>query len=307
MRERVSEAPCGMRPLRTVSYARGCHASFTMGGRRSRLAVATAPHVTTAVAVATVTAAVAAVAAVTTVAGATASSCGCPAAPPPPLSKSCPRGSPALPPSPPPPHPPRPLHPPHTVLLLFRHGARAPVAPLTRSETWPWCAAGAYPRARPAVVEGIGGGGGGTTPPPPPPPIGGVPLPTGAGRGGGGDDECAAGQLTTVGAASAVALGEGLRAAYGPAGGDNGPGTQMDPRSVTVRSTPLHRTVDSAAFVLAGIFPATATGGGGGDGGGPVPDVPPIQVAPAATETLFPNPAACPQLADRLHPAPSVS
>ncbi|GAB0491775.1 hypothetical protein MMPV_003030 [Pyropia vietnamensis] len=106
-----------------------------------------------------------------------------------------------------------------------------------------------------------------------------------------------------MGAASAEALGGALRAAY------RADDTALDPNSVTVRSTPLRRTVDSAAYVLAGLFPASVAassrGGNGSDGGGsgdgsPAPNLPPIRVAPAASETLFPNPIACPRLADRL-------
>lgn len=213
------------------------------------------------------------------------------------LAPMCDRESPPVAIPSPPAFPSRPTRVPHSVLLLFRHGARAPVAPLTPTETWPWCAADIYPRALPVAVVGIDGG--------VPPQLNDVAPATGSDNGSDENEECVAGQLSAVGAASAKALGGALRAAYGT------DSTVLDPNTVTVRSTPMRRTVDSAAYVLTGLFHATAAtasdGGnisyGGGSGAGDdslLLDLPPIRVAPAASETLFPNPVACPRLADRL-------
>lgn len=194
--------------------------------------------------------------------------------------------------------PPRPPRPPHTVLVLVRHGARSPTAPLTAVASWPWCGRSAYPPAPDTRLTGLDG----VSPPPP--------LLSATGN---GTEEiaapapvagsCAAGQLTARGAAQMVALGAGLRAAYGVGGSADGGW-----RSVWVRSTAFRRTVDSAAYLLAGLLPGAVTldGGDAADDGQP-PRLPPIRVAPPAAETLFPNPFACPRLGLRFLAAAAAS
>lgn len=183
--------------------------------------------------------------------------------------------------------PPRPPRPPNTVLFLFRHGARSPTAPLTVAESWPWCDQAAYPPAPDRRVAGLDG----VSPPPP--------LLSPTGSVGEGDPapapragSCVAGQLTARGAAQMVELGAGLRAAYGAGGSPGG-----EWRSVWVRSTAFSRTVDSAAYLLAGLFSgAKTTVGDDAPAASGAPRLPPIRVASPANETMFPNPFACPRL-----------